>query len=203
MEKQKSDTMEKQKPVKKWLKLRIICGSIIGFCALIMILIVVLPDGETVPAPAPYQYEQETPKTPEKVIEEKFIQILGDKTNMGDKRVIQIEVFTYDIVNNYQNVDIEYMADENLTTGLTRFGMWMDAQEVLEDLPLVLSSQVMKITLNPHLELVDRYGNELIGRVMTIRVTRETWEKINWGNFITDNIPKIAETYWEHPTLSR
>ncbi len=68
---------------------------------------------------------------------------------------------------------------------------------------MVLSSQVMKITLNPHLKLVDQYGNETIDKVMTVRITRKTWEKINWDNFITDSIPNIAETYWEHSVLKK
>lgn len=141
--------------------------------------------------------------SPERAIEAKFIQALGEKTNMGERRVRQIRLYTYDHVNNYQNVDIEYMASENLTTGWTRDGMWLDAQKVLQNLPMVLSSQVMKITLNPHLKLVDQYGNESVEKVMTIRITRETWEKINWDNFLIENIPKIAETYSEHPALSK
>jgi len=140
-------------------------------------------------------------QAPEKIIEGKFIQILGQKTNMGEQRMRQVEIYTYDYVNNYQNVDIEYMADENFTTNMTKKSMWIGAMEVLEKLPAVLSAQVMKITLNPHFKLIDRYGNESIDRVMTIRVTRETWEKVNWDNFRMDNIPNIAETYWEHPAF--
>jgi len=141
--------------------------------------------------------------TPERAIEAKFTQILGEKTNMKEQRVRQIKIYTYDYVNNYQNVDIEYMADENLTTNLTRRGMWLDAIKILKGLPAVLKSQVMKMTLNPYLKLVDKYGEETIDKVMTIRITRETWEKINWSNFLTDNVPNIAETYWEHPALKK
>lgn len=144
-----------------------------------------------------------TAKTPKEIIEEKFIQILGEKANMREKRIKQINIYTYDYINDYQNVDIEYMADENFTSEMIKQGMWIDAMEVLEELPSVLSTQVMKLTLNPHLTLIDQYGGESIEKVMTIRITREIWEKINWNNFAMDNIPKIAETYWEHLTLGK
>ena len=193
---QASVPLSKRKVKKRW---------ILGGIVLLIIFIVILSGGEgekkSSSEPTSIQYVTEA-GTPERVIEEKFIQILGADTNMGEERLKQIKVYTYDYANNYQNVDIEYMADENLTTGMTKTGMWMDAMEVLEELPTVLNTQVMKITLNPQFKLVDQYGQESIEKVMTIRVTRETWEKINWDNFITDNIPTISETYWEHPAFN-
>ena len=143
-----------------------------------------------------------TADSPERKIEEKFIQIMGAETNMDEQRIRQIKITTYDYANNYQNADIEYLADENLSTNLTKRGMWVDAKEILKELPNALEPQIMKITLNPHLKLVDVYGEESVDRVMTIRITRDTWEKISWDNFLTENVPNIAETYWEHPALS-
>jgi len=67
----------------------------------------------------------------------------------------------------------------------------------------VLSPQTNSIVFVSHLKLVDQYGNESIDKVMMMRMTKDTWEKINWDSFIRDNFPNIADHYWEHPVLKK
>lgn len=188
-----------EKKRKKWY-LR--WWAFVLYFLVIIIVIAAVSNGGTEKKSSEVQYITE-PGSSERTIEQKFIDILNEETNMGEQRVRQIQIYTYDYTNDYKNIDIEYMADENLSTNLTRMGMWKDALEVLKGLPMVLDSQVMKITLNPCLKLTDQYGNETVDKVMAIRITREAWEKINWDNFIMDNIPNIAESYWEHPALNK
>lgn len=50
---------------------------------------------------------------------------------------------------------------------------------------------------------VDKYGNEEMSEMLTIWLYKETLQKINWGNFRTSNLPKVADLYLEHPGLRR
>lgn len=103
---------------------------------------------------------------------------------------------------NLQNdkLRIDYIAKENLTTNLTRWGILTDAKDIVKEVSPI--ANVNSVTIEPHLTLVDRYGQESLRRVATITITRATWEKINWDNFLIDNLPNVADNYWLHPALS-
>lgn len=97
---------------------------------------------------------------------------------------------------------IDYVAKENLTTNLTRRGILSNTKDLVQELSLVVDQDVDAIVVEPHLTLVDQYGEESLSRVALITIERATWEKINWDNFLTDNLPNIADSYWLHPALS-
>ncbi len=132
--------------------------------------------------------------TPERKIESKIIEIMGEKTNMEEKRIREI------VIEN-DELWISYTADENLTTAMTRRGMWTDIKKLLQELPGVLDKKISSIVFQPYLNLVDQHGNESISKVMMVTVTKESWEKINWENFLTSDIPNTSKTYWEHPAI--
>lgn len=131
--------------------------------------------------------------TPERDIETAVISVLKDKTNMKEDRM-----------RNVDDVDgtvlIEYNADSNLTNGLTRGAIWTDIIDIVKKLST--DENIDSVTVNAFLPLVDQYGNEAPGKVMTVNLTRETWSKINWNNFNEDNLPNIADFYFVHPTLN-
>lgn len=97
---------------------------------------------------------------------------------------------------------IDYIASDNLTTNLTRRGILSDTVDLVKELSSVINQDVNEIVVEAYLTLVDQYGKESLSKVAMITISRETWEKINWDNFLTDNFPDIADTYWQHPTLS-
>ncbi|MEX2515179.1 MAG: hypothetical protein WD335_03550 [Candidatus Paceibacterota bacterium] len=96
---------------------------------------------------------------------------------------------------------IDYIAKENLTTNLTRRGILSDAKDLVKELSSIVGQDVNAIVVESHLTLVDQYGEELLSRVALITIERKTWEKINWDNFLTDNLPDIADSYWMHSAL--
>lgn len=134
--------------------------------------------------------------TPERKIELKVIEILGHETNMKEPKVRGI---------NFEENElwIDYIADENLTTNLTRHGILSDTKFLLQELPSIIQPNIEGLVFQSYLTLVDTYGKESISKVLMVTVTKETWEKINWENFLTDNLPNIADTYWEHPVLKK
>ncbi|PIQ91517.1 MAG: hypothetical protein COV70_03370 [Parcubacteria group bacterium CG11_big_fil_rev_8_21_14_0_20_39_22] len=97
---------------------------------------------------------------------------------------------------------IDYVAKENLSTNLTRRGILSDTKDLVKELSSIVGQDVNAIVVEPHLTLVDQFGEESLSRVALITIERETWEKINWNNFLTDNLPDIADSYWLHPALS-
>jgi len=185
----------KEKEEKKKVKQAVTGGLIfLGIVNLIIAITSIGGDDEKT-APQVIQYITEI-GTPERKVEAKVIEILNEKTNMGEKRMKKIT-----IENN--EIWISYVADENLTSNMTRGGIWTDIKELLQGLPAVLSSQTDSIVFESYLKLVDQYGNESIDKVMMMRMTKDTWEEINWDSFIRDNFPNIADHYWEHPVLKK
>ncbi|PEL17641.1 hypothetical protein CN599_16370 [Bacillus wiedmannii] len=79
--------------------------------------------------------------------------------------------------------------------------MWMDTISILKDIKD--EKQISEITFFYKYPLVDAYGNEKKDNVMKIQLNRETLDKINYDNLLHDNLPKIANQYWEHPALTK
>lgn len=131
--------------------------------------------------------------TLDREVETNVIVILDDKTSAGDQRVRNIDAYD-------DTVLIEYNADDNLTVGLVRFGIWSDTLEIVQKLSSNVN--INSVTVNAYIPLVDQYGNETPGKVMTVNLTKETWSKINWDNFNTDNLPNVADMYWIHPAIN-
>jgi len=65
-----------------------------------------------------------------------------------------------------------------------------------------LQDEVTQATLIVQAPLTDRYGNVENGDVMIVLMSRETLNKINFNNFNVENLSVVADSYWEHPTLS-
>lgn len=59
---------------------------------------------------------------------------------------------------------------------------------------------VQVIVMSP---LKDTYGNVAEEKVLSINISRNTMDKINFDNFNYKDIPNIADDYWEHPLFSK
>lgn len=47
---------------------------------------------------------------------------------------------------------------------------------------------------------MDNIFLEKVGKVMTVEFTADT---VNWDNVDPENIPKVADDYWEHPLFNK
>lgn len=133
--------------------------------------------------------------TPERYAENDLIALLDEKTNMKEQRFQSIKL-------DGSALTIDYTADSNLSDKLTQRGIWTDTVAVVKEFSTQSELDLDEITINASLQLVDQYGNESLGKVMTVTFTRTTWEKINWDNFITDNLPSVADEYWVNPAIN-
>jgi hypothetical protein len=136
-----------------------------------------------------YDYLTEA-ETAERNIEVGVLKALGHET----------EIRKIDF--NEGEVWIDYIASDNLTTNLTRRGILSDTVNLVKELSSIVSQDIDGIVVEAHLTLVDQYGEESISKVAMITISKETWDKINWDNFLNDNLPNIDDTYWQHPTLN-
>ncbi len=135
-----------------------------------------------------YSYLTET-GTLERNIELGALKVLGHETEIRKIKIDNGELW------------IDYVASENLTKNLTRRRIWIDTKDLVRELSTIVDPNINAIISESHLVLVDQYGKESLSRVALITINRETWEKINWDNFLTDNLPDVADGYWLHPAL--
>ncbi|AMQ06523.1 MULTISPECIES: hypothetical protein [Sporosarcina] len=77
----------------------------------------------------------------------------------------------------------------------------MDSLKILK--PISEMKEVDGVIIHWLYPLVDQYGNEKDGEVMVFNIERETLDKINWDNFLTDNFPKVVNDYFEHPAFKK
>lgn len=121
---------------------------------------------------------------------------IGEKNNMDKERIADLTVT--ELVEG-SNVVIDLNASENLTNGMTRTGILMNSVEILE--PLSKVGGIANIKLVWLLPLVDQYGNEEDGRVLSFVIDKETRDKINWENFDQENLATVTADYFEHPAF--
>ncbi|HBK85522.1 MAG TPA: hypothetical protein DDZ53_05775, partial [Firmicutes bacterium] len=102
--------------------------------------------------------------------------------------------------NNTLVLDLN--ASENFTKSTTRQSMLIKAPKIFgkafADRP-----ELTSITISWYLDLVDVRGNEKVGKVMTITFTRENADTVNWENIDPENIPLVADAYWQHSLFTR
>jgi hypothetical protein len=120
--------------------------------------------------------------------------VVGKKTNTD------VPVFRQAIdTTSYLSIDMN--SSENLTTNLFKIGLLNDSIDIykkaFKDRPDLQGLKLVWYTT-----LVDMKGNELEGSVMWILITKENAATINWDNMLGDNLPKVADGYWEHNLFS-
>lgn len=55
------------------------------------------------------------------------------------------------------------------------------------------------VSVTTWLPFDDAYGNTTWRKMFTIEMSRDTAAKINWDSFLSTNLPKVADSYWEGP----
>ena len=121
---------------------------------------------------------------------------LGKKNNLKKNTIKDVQYVASD-----KGAIIALNANENLTTNMTKKGMWKDSKDILQPLSKVNGLDI--IIIHWYFPLVDTYGNEKDGIVMSFEINKETLNKINWDNFLTDNIPNVVNNYFEHQAFNK
>jgi len=103
------------------------------------------------------------------------------------------------ITVNDGSVDITRKMAENLNAGMTLGSSRMDAIDIFK--ALFKDSRVNSVKITSTTEFVNKYGqtSESTGTIYTM--TRVTYEKINWDNFIDDNLDQVSDYVYIHPAF--
>ena len=120
---------------------------------------------------------------------------VGERNN-NDKLVFR------QIVGTEGLYTIELNASDNLTTKLFKASMLGDSIDIYKK-AFADRPDLRGLKVDWYTTLVDQKGNESEGSVLWVIIKNENAKTINWDNVLTDNLPKIADGYWEHPLFSR
>ncbi|MDH6674251.1 hypothetical protein M2277_004943 [Paenibacillus sp. LBL] len=131
---------------------------------------------------------KEKPKTPKTVASE----LAADKF----EKVVSVN---YNSENG--RVYIKALGKDNFTTNMILDGMRMDMISILKELKTF--KEVSNVEFNILMPLVDAYGNESDDTVVSVEVSRETLDKINFDNFRLDSLEMVADHWWVHPAMTK
>lgn len=126
--------------------------------------------------------------------------IQNDETNQEDALRIAIENivgadmlvdFIYLPENNYTL--ITFRGSDSLTTNLIVEAAYLDIKDILKSLQPVIDTDVRICVTFP---IIDVYGNSEEQMVIKADYTLNTIQSINFDNFVSENIPLVADTWW-------
>ncbi|MGG0209577.1 hypothetical protein [Bacillus mycoides] len=139
--------------------------------------------------------KEEKPK--EETLEDKVKKAVNKK--IEEKNVESIQINDNPTTEDPKDKIVLITAEEKdrATINLTKTGMWRDTIAILKELKN--EKNISEIAFNYKYPMIDTYGNKSKEIVMKITLNRETLDKINYDNFSSENLPKIANQYWMHP----
>ena len=95
---------------------------------------------------------------------------------------------------------MRWAINDNLTEGLIQAGAQLDIRNILEALA-DSAEPYTSVFLRGTFPLVDQFGNESETNVVEVLYTKGTIERINFENFLWDNVYAIAENADIHPAF--
>ena len=146
------------------------------------------------PAPTEEPDAQEVPATLEQAIDGAIEAARADKEGVN---IYDGQSVGEDGDGSY--VDIYLSGQDGFSVSLIRKGMWMEATDILRELQP--RTDLERVTIFWSFPLIDSYGNSTTETVMKVLFEKETLDKINFERFDWNNIPDIADEYYEHAAL--
>lgn len=129
------------------------------------------------------------------VIAAKIIMENFGSTAIEKERALVSSKFESGVVEGIALEENVFSAESLKQSSLQSTVDFMKAMKAEED--------VTQATLIVQAPLADPYGNVEIGDVMIIIMSRETLNKINFNKFQPKHLSFVADSYWEHPVLSK
>ena len=151
------------------------------------------------PEPEPEEPDTTEPNEPEAPATlEELIDAAIDKANAEKEEVKLVDTESEENPDE-KRVEIYLAGSDNLTTNMIRKGMWMKTSTILE--ALQSCEDISEIVTTWSFPMIDAYGNSFEDTVMIITVSKETLDKINFEGFLWENLPSIADEYFQHRLL--
>ena len=108
----------------------------------------------------------------------------------------RIEDVTY--FDGYTTLKIR--AQDNLTANMIQRSMWIDAGDIfaaLKDAKYDGTASIMFM-----FEMTTQYGESKDAKVMSIELSPETLNKIDFDKFDVGNFPDVSDNYFQHPSFN-
>ncbi len=126
--------------------------------------------------------------SPEESMKKAIIKVVGEEN---------LETFNYVPDNNFAL--IKFKGSENLSSKMKVKGMYMDISNILKGIQKDIS---VNVDINVTYPLQDKYGNIREDIVIKTTFNNDTIKKINFDNFDYNDIPSVADEWWNHNALN-
>lgn len=133
-----------------------------------------------------------TVDSPESMVQ--YVKSLAETVGLDVSDVVAIQEG-----ENTYNVFVKRKGSNTITTTLARVGALTSAEDVFK--LLQNNDYVASVGVDVSLPLTDQYGNESEGNVLSVILSKEALDRINFDNFNIENLGDIAEHYYLHPDL--
>jgi hypothetical protein len=155
----------------------------------------------TAPAPKPEPTKTKVPKPapepkpdPVAVLTNDIKDELGDSNRDGVKRV-RVKATT----KAGKPITVKFAIDDNLTSNMIRRGARGDVVDILKQVRNDADWRYSEVVVRGTFSMQDKLGNAEEDQVVFARYSRRTVNKINFKNFLSDNIWDIADVAVVHP----
>jgi len=129
------------------------------------------------------------------LLEVLVIESIGEETNMGNERIIEIIMW-----EDEDEIILNLHGSENLTANMTKNSLLNDSRKLSQVIYEDGSFPDKTITINWHMDLVDGYGNDVVRNVLLLGLTPEDAERINWDAITSEQFENIT-LHWKHPNI--
>jgi hypothetical protein len=106
----------------------------------------------------------------------------------------------WDMQISPQTIRVRFSIDKNLTAGLIKVSARTDVRLILQAVQRARYPYA-EVTAIGSFPLKDQYGNSEETEVLRVTYRRATVDRINWDGFDSDNIYRIADSVWVHPSF--
>lgn len=152
-----------------------------------------LPDTEN--NEADEKTDNSIPLTIEEQIQQDVQKVLGTSNRKDIERLMDLNY-----IETNKVVNIKWNLNDNLYLDWVKSQALKDVVELSE--LIYKKYDVELIQFMGYFPLVDKYGNSENSVVLKVSISKETANKINWDNFVAENLPNVADSYYLHPSLS-
>lgn len=154
--------------------------------------------GHEVPEEEP---QEGPPETLDEYLDWVVMDELGEETNHSeDEYINRIAEFAHvEGEEGQHDVYLTLVGDDNLSDGMIVRNMHTSTINVLKRV-YEERDDVENINFEWQFPMV-LSGEEGLLRIMLIAINKETYDAVDWDNFVTDDLPTLYEYYYLHPAF--
>ena len=127
--------------------------------------------------------------------------VTGKRSNNGNDRVQNATYVDNSNVGDDDVISLKLVGNDGFTNNLIRSGMLIDTKDILTKLNEEdFDGDVVVMYMFP---FEDKYGDSDLHKIMSFDFKAEELSKINYDNLNYDNLPDIADDYFEHDSIKQ